>query len=117
MLDGIMKMMLLCLLVALPCTLAAEEFVAPQAPRREISTQAPELNPTIDGMVKFFLSSQNLGKPSTPPRPPNMERVKQMSRRTPPPAPRTLRHPSRSLNLNGKPSDSPIAKDNHFVRN
>ncbi len=58
MLDGIMKMMLLCLLVALPCTLAAEEFVAPQAPRREISTQAPELDPSIEGMVKFFLSSQ-----------------------------------------------------------
>ena len=53
-----MKKMLLCLLVALPCILPAEEFVAPQAPRREISTQASELSPTIDGMVKFFLSSQ-----------------------------------------------------------
>lgn len=50
--------MLLCLLVALPCILNAEEFVAPQAPRREISTQAPELNPSIEGMVKFFLNSQ-----------------------------------------------------------
>ena len=58
MLDGIMKTSLLCLLVALPHILAAEEFVAPQAPHREISTQAPELNPSIDGMVKFFLSSQ-----------------------------------------------------------
>ena len=53
-----MKKMLLCLLVALPCILTAEEFVAPQAARREISTQAPELNPSIEGMVKFFLSSQ-----------------------------------------------------------
>ena len=53
-----MKKMLLCLLVALPCILTAEEFVAPQAPRREISTQASELNPSIEGMVKFFLSSQ-----------------------------------------------------------
>jgi len=53
-----MKMMLLCLLVALPCILTAEEFVAPQAPRREISPQASELNPSIEGMVKFFLSSQ-----------------------------------------------------------
>ena len=44
-----MKKMLLCLLVALPCILTAEEFVAPQAPRREISTQAPELNPSIEG--------------------------------------------------------------------
>ena len=58
MLDGIMKKMLLCLLVALPCILPAEEFVAPQAPRREISTQASELNPSIEGMVKFFLISQ-----------------------------------------------------------
>jgi len=58
MLEGIMKKMLLCLLVALPCILPAEEFVAPQAPRREISTQAPELDPSIEGMVKFFLSSQ-----------------------------------------------------------
>jgi hypothetical protein len=53
-----MKMMLLCLLVALPCILTAEEFVAPQAPRREISPQASELNPSIEGMVKFFLSSK-----------------------------------------------------------
>ena len=53
-----MKKRLLCLLAALPHILAAEEFVAPQAPRREISTQAPELKPSIEGMVKFFLSSQ-----------------------------------------------------------
>jgi hypothetical protein len=35
-----------------PATLLAQDFVAPQGPQREITTQAPELKPEVDGMVK-----------------------------------------------------------------
>ena len=53
-----MKMQILCLLATIPHIRTAQEFVAPQSPRREISTQAPEINASILGMIKFFLSSQ-----------------------------------------------------------
>ena len=55
---SIMKKLLLCLLMAAPHILTAEEFVAPQSPRRQISTEAPELKPSIEGMVKFLFDSQ-----------------------------------------------------------
>jgi hypothetical protein len=53
-----MKKLLLCLLIAVPHILTAEEFVAPQSPRREISTEAPDLKPSIEGMVKLLFDSQ-----------------------------------------------------------
>lgn len=36
----------------LPATLMAQDFVAPQGREREITTQAAELKPGIDGIVK-----------------------------------------------------------------
>ena len=53
-----MKKILVCLLMAVPHILPAEGFVAPQSPRREISAEAPELKPSIEGMVKFLFDSQ-----------------------------------------------------------
>lgn len=112
-----MKKMLLCLLVALPCILNAEEFVAPQAPRREISTQAPELNPSIEGMVKFFLNSQKPWQALNPAAPAEYGSGEKMSRRTPHLAHRTMQQPSRLSDSSFETSDYPIAKANYFVRN
>jgi len=53
-----MKKILVCLLVTLPHILTAEEFVAPQSNHREISAEAPELKPSIEGMVKQIFESQ-----------------------------------------------------------
>jgi hypothetical protein len=39
-------------ILILPATLMAQDFVAPQGREREITTQAPELKPEIDGIVK-----------------------------------------------------------------
>lgn len=39
-------------------TVMAQDFVAPQAPRREILTQVPELKPEVDGIVKQIFDVQ-----------------------------------------------------------
>ena len=47
-----MKSALASLALIAPATLFAQEFVAPQAPRREIVKDVPTLGPSIDGMVR-----------------------------------------------------------------
>ena len=53
-----MKARLFLLSVAITPILMAQDFVAPQAPQREILTQAPELKPEVDGMVKQIFDVQ-----------------------------------------------------------
>jgi hypothetical protein len=51
-LSGIMKTFLFAMALALSvATGFSEDFVAPSAPEREITAEAPELTPTIDGIV------------------------------------------------------------------
>jgi hypothetical protein len=47
-----MKGLLVAMAVLQAGWLCAEEFVAPEAPRREIATETEKLEPTIDGIVK-----------------------------------------------------------------
>jgi hypothetical protein len=48
----IMKVCVFFSILSLPATLMAQDFVASQGREREITTQAPELKPEIDGIVK-----------------------------------------------------------------
>jgi len=47
-----MKARVLFSVLILPAALMAQDFVAPQGREREITTQAPELKPEIDGIIK-----------------------------------------------------------------
>lgn len=47
-----MKAIVLITIFALPSALMAQDFVAPKGRQRDISIQAPELKPEVDGMVK-----------------------------------------------------------------
>lgn len=53
-----MKARMFLLGMAMTAPLIAQDFVAPQAPRREIMTQAPELKPEVDGIVKQIFDVQ-----------------------------------------------------------
>jgi hypothetical protein len=50
--KAIMKACVFFSILSLPASLIAQDFVAPQGREREITTQAPELKPEIDGIVK-----------------------------------------------------------------
>ena len=53
-----MKARLFLLTLATTPLLLAQDFVAPQAPQREIVTQAAELKPEVDGIVKQIFDLQ-----------------------------------------------------------
>jgi len=47
-----MKSRIISSILILPAALIAQDFVAPQGRERQITTQAPELKPEVDGIVK-----------------------------------------------------------------
>ena len=47
-----MKSLLFGAILVIPFTLSAQDFIAPQGSRRQIQVEAPQLEPSIEGIVK-----------------------------------------------------------------
>jgi hypothetical protein len=53
-----MKTLICLITLALPVGLLAQDFVAPKSQQREITTEAQDLKPTIDGIVKQIFETK-----------------------------------------------------------